>query len=363
MPDGRKEVRNPLKLKYFKLFWRSLIFIRDDVFAKPLSIFLIIISLLSFTSCIEEIDMTTFEHDPKLVVNSLFSADSNFYVRVSKSTGIGSEFEYPNLYVNDSSYDPEWGGLNGWYCDAVKVDNPIVEIWENGTYVKNLLEGEYGLFYSENLSPQPNNVYEIKVSAPGFETVLAKDSVPEKIEITNIEFAYVGDCFGDDSHYTKINIEFVDPPGLENYYEILCPNPNYVYYSDNRGLINTVGYMELKTDDAVLLAENENNYMHGFVFSDKIIDGHKNVRTIYVRQFLDNMNYEEFELNIELRSISYQYYQYRQKMHKYLEYRYSGHDLESFYKVGEPVIMFTNVVNGRGVFVAYSSDIKTITYP
>lgn len=50
-------------------------------------------------------------------------------------------------------------------------------------------------------------------------------------------------------------------------------------------------------------------------------------------------------------------------MQKYLEYAYSGHDLESFYEVGEPVIMYTNVENGYGVFVAHSSDIKTITYP
>lgn len=170
-------------------------FVQNDKYYRNLFKYAFLLSFVSFVSCVEEIDMTTFEHDSNLVVNSLFSPDSNFYVRVSKSAGIGSEFDQNYFYDFDTANekDPEWYGLNRWYCDAVKVDDATVEIWENGSFVENLIPGNFGLFYSNNFSPTENNNYEIRVSAPGFTIVTSEDSVPEKVVFSNVEYTYLKD--------------------------------------------------------------------------------------------------------------------------------------------------------------------------
>lgn len=332
--------------------------------------FIYFVLFIPLVSCVEEIDMTHYEHEDKIVVNSLFSPDSNFYVRISKSTGLNEAvYGHSQDFSGDDSIFLD---CDSWYIKPVRVKDANVELWKNDKFLEKLLYTRLGIFRSLNESPEPNQKYEVRVSASGLESVTADDMLPEKVKIISANFEDVGFCFDDDSYFTKISITFKDPADQKNYYEILLPDTTW--YSNFNGAnfeneIDSVGYFiwysMIKTDDPVILAEGEqNDICRSFVFSDDMINGQIYEATIYL--FIGSdvegyVDYTGFSQAIELRTVSRKYYLYRKKMRKYLNYKFSGTDLEQIYTIGDPVIMYTNVENGYGVFVGYSSDTIVLT--
>jgi len=317
------------------------------------------IFLIIQVSCIEDLEMKTYEHSDKIVINSLFSPDSNFYVRISKNTGIDSAIYNNNAMLIDTI--PSW---EQWYNNAVAVNEPKVELFKNNVFIEELLSSGRGVFRSINEIPQPGVNYEIKVSADGMKSVTAKDIIPDKVSIRSVNYEDVGKVFNNDDYFTKVNITFTDPVDKINYYEILFPSP--IWYSldeGGRAILASESYGVLFTDDQLILAEgDQDSYCSSFIFSDKLINGQTYNLTVYLSGLFKLCDLcEEFVFHVELRSISYEYYQYRKKMRKYLNYKFSGTDLQQIYSVGEPVIMYTNVENGYGVFVGYSADTVTAT--
>lgn len=330
--------------------------------------FIYFLLFIPLVSCIEEIDTNRFDHQDKIVVNSLFSPDSNFYVQISKSTGM-NEAVYVE-YRDFKGYDSIRSIYDSWYIKPVRVKDAKVELWKNDKFLENLSYTRLGIFRSVDESPEPNQKYEVRVSAPGLESVSADDIVPEKVKIISANFEDAGFCFNDGNHYAKFSFTFKDPADEENYYEILITQTETRWSLDSNFVTkDSVGYITgynlIKTDDPVILAEGEQNDLgNDFVFSDNMINGQTYKATIYLDTGADStgyFDYTDFKKTIELRTTSRKYYLYRKKMRKYLNYKFSGTDLEQIYTTGDPVIMYTNVENGYGVFVAYSSDTKTLT--
>ncbi|RLD57591.1 MAG: hypothetical protein DRJ01_13690 [Bacteroidetes bacterium] len=329
--------------------------------------FIYFVLFIPLVSCIEEIDMTHYEHEDKIVVNSLFSPDSNFYVRISKSTGLNEAvYGHSQDFSGDDSIRLDF---DKWYIKPVRVKDANVELWKNDKFLEKLLYTRLGVFRSVNEIPEPNQKYEVRVSASGLESVTADDMLPQKVNIISANFEDAGFCFDNYGYFVKITITFKDPADDKNYYEILLPDTTWYDDFNDGNLIDSVGYYvyynQLRTDDPVVLAEGEQDFIcRSFVFSDDMINGQIYEATIYLFIGSDvegTVDYTGFSQAIELRTVSRKYYLYRKKMRKYLNYKFSGTDLEQIYTIGDPVIMYTNVENGYGVFVGYSADTVILT--
>ena len=154
-----------------------------------------VILLMSLTSCIKELPFDPDIEASKLVINSYFSSDSLWEVRLTQSRSV----------VDTSSFD--------------LVQNGVVNIRDgNGNLVTSLTDQGEGLFSSATEFPQTGTTYRIEASAPGFETVSAEDRLPSTFQI--LSFDTLTTWFQDSSRTMEFEITFQDPPGEENFYEI-----------------------------------------------------------------------------------------------------------------------------------------------
>lgn len=128
---------------------------------KNLLLFIIILTV--FVSCTKEIELNLGQTEKQLVVNCLFSEDNPWKVFLTQTKS------------TDDTEDPV-------------VTNASVQILANGN---NVIELEYagdGMYESEQY-PQKGVVYELRVDAPGYETISATNTIPADIEISDIDYS------------------------------------------------------------------------------------------------------------------------------------------------------------------------------
>ena len=124
-------------------------------------IFLILLSVLC--SCTKEIELDLGGTEKQVVVNCLFSVDNPWkvYLTCTKS-------------INDTT-DP-------------MIDNARVQIFSNEQDAFELQYTGEGTYESEQY-PQKGVVYELRIDAPGYETISATNTIPADIEISNIDYS------------------------------------------------------------------------------------------------------------------------------------------------------------------------------
>lgn len=127
------------------------------------NLLLFIIGLTVFVSCTKEIDLNLGKTEKQLVVNCLFSVDNPWkvYLTETKSTG--------------DTEDPV-------------VDNASVQILVNGINSIELQSEGDGIYQSEEY-PIKGVVYELRIDAPGYETISATNTIPADIELSDIDYS------------------------------------------------------------------------------------------------------------------------------------------------------------------------------
>ncbi len=149
--------------------------------------------------------------EPRPAVNSIINPQDNIKINVKKTTS----------------------SLNSPYYESIEHAN--VKIYENGVFVEDLFHLVDGNYYCTSLKPIAGNFYELKVEAPGFNTVLSADYMPQKIEWENIEI----DSLNENGELSAINLKFsLDDPPEKNYY---CMK----YLQLFGGYFDTTNYIEI----------------------------------------------------------------------------------------------------------------------
>jgi hypothetical protein len=177
---------------------------------KKIGIILIIL-LINF-SCEKSIEVKLPQVDEKIAVKGLFSTDKVFSLKISHSK---------HIFDTTSTFH---------------LDNVIVDFYENKTFIETL-ENTGSIFKGlKFVSPSgykcsEKNTYTINVSATGFETVFAENTVPDPVQIIMVDtLTVIAELpewyFGHLSPFNKIKpllecrIRFKDPPGISNYYTL-----------------------------------------------------------------------------------------------------------------------------------------------
>jgi hypothetical protein len=274
----------------------------------------ILLSALLFQACedvVRNVDISGIQ--PKLVVFSYISPQSDsIIVRVTWSRTLGK----PSFY-----YEPQW------------VENAVVTFIAPGNQTLSVPYDHENRFYTaslDNFQIVPGHHYELQVTTPDGYHTIGKCQVPP----LNSSIRLAGLVLLQDQYNTryKVRVEFDDPPGSPDYYRVDVTaliseqypwQPPYewetpVYFNYGESLIDAGG-----RDGKTFVLEGEL-----WTYGDEYF-GHPTIKG----------------LRLTLLSTDEHYYRF----HRSLE-NYQGDN-----PFAEPVLIYSNITGGLGVFGAYNS--------
>lgn len=277
----------------------------------------IFLALWVFTSCEKYIDFDAEIKQPKLVVNGIINPDSTFDIHISRS-----------LSVIDNS-------------DLSIVENATVKILDQNGNVFETLVYEYNGRYKGTLSPNMNEDYSIEVTAPDFDMVTATTSIPNLVDLSQVDTLGVEDVNG--YLELELTITFEDIPNESNFYML------EVYAAD---VVSGQVYlypMYIRSDD-ITLGLDEGGYSEQVFFSDELFDGQEKTLVIYVE---DTRGWDD-HIEIRMKSITEDLERYARTLNAY-QNNYGN-------PFAQPVQVFSNIEGGFGIFAGYQVSRKKISF-
>lgn len=294
----------------------------------------IYISLLSFffASCESIIEVEIPKEDPKIVVNSYFEPDSTWIIYLSE-----------NQYILDD------GPLKN-------ITNASVSIAGSDGSSIQLTHTEDGIYVSNN-KPSQNVTYTVTASASGYTTVSGSNTVPQAVEIVKVDTSTI---IKNGISSLQMAINFNDPAGQSNYYKISATAIIQSYTYDIFG--NIVDSVESQTELAfkindLIFNEERDVIKPNWVFTDEFLSGRNYtlVAEFDAGVLGYNPGYSNLKsVTIHFTSMSYDYYRYLKSID---EYRQANGN-----PFAQPVQIFSNITNGRGIFAGSSTFSETIYF-
>ncbi|MFI5172633.1 MAG: DUF4249 domain-containing protein [Chitinophagales bacterium] len=303
-----------------------------------ITIAIIFVSII--ISCEKVVYFDVKTQEGRLVVNSFIQPDSLVDLTVSLST------------------DPLAVGF-----ENVRVNDATIGIFKNDVFLGNFnfsYDGNYS-FPANLINATPDDNFKIEASAPGRATVIAETSIPsaiiiEEAKITDTIFVNIqysafdslGNYYVIDTvvpHY-QVQITFTDPEG-DDFYSLKI---NYEdFYSST--------YTCFTTDDPVFTAgdydfgngtdeEGTVTLCDEVYFTDITFDGKQKTLTVSLLE-LPTEFITDPKFVFRLNHLSEEYYKY-----------IASSSLQSSTgenPFGEPVIVFSNIANGFGIFAGLTS--------
>lgn len=217
------------------------------------------------------------------------------------------------------------------------IENANIDLFKNNTFIGKLEYDSGGVYISDAVA-EAGNDYRIEVHVPGFDRVTARDIIPEPDEIINITHVKKAGKDEEGHFYPAVKLTFTNNQVGVCYYEIVI---NYIDY----GRQYPAELIEIS--DPVLLNEG----IPLALFSNKLIpDGIYEMTLNYTTgsSGFDGMNL--YPLVIEFRTVSYDYYRYKQMLYLYELGRYPDNILSTT-SVTTP---YSNASGGYGIFAGYS---------
>jgi hypothetical protein len=256
-----------------------------------------------------------------LVVNSLFNPDSTWDVALSLSKNVLSQYNSPTTIINDASIDI--------------IDD------ESGAVVDQLVFHSKTIKYRGSTKPLSNKKYRIQVTAPNRGTAQSMGMAPTAIAITKLSIDSTKIKPGSDFSQVPIKIHFKDPEGEGNYYKLQV---NSSYNNGNFG--SYVNYIYFESNDSYL--QNNLDYYGSLLFNDKLFDGKEYIIPITIDSYhFQNSSMKSF--NFILSTLSKEQYDY--------ETSKGAQGYTSGDPFAQPVIVFSNIENGLGIFAGSSRSI------
>jgi hypothetical protein len=275
---------------------------------------------LLFMACETELDLDLPAHQPRVALNSFFTADSVLSVNLSKSQHISA----PDAFIN--------------------IENAEVLIFEDEQEVGELSHTGQGIYSISTFKSEPGKSYRIKVAADGLPSVEAMDIIPvKKPEIISMTLDTSSFTFFEEEY--KVHFRFKDEAGVANYYNLELLHVETL--TNGRTKVNSVRIFTDEPDIASLTPSQG----RGITFTDKEIEGQNVVFTVYIpRALIDSGE----KIVVILKNISRAYYDYETTLYNQL---ITNNDP---FKESSPV--YTNVKDGFGIFAGYQADADTLRY-
>jgi len=230
------------------------------------------------------------------------------------------------------------------------LENAQVQLYVDDVFKEFLTSAGNGVFTSTTIA-EPLKKYECRVDIPGYESVSCISSIPKPCHLRDIIHISVAGKDQEGMTYPAVKFTFSNTKNEKSYYEarIRLIEFGSEQIADmynivdpvllNEGLPLSVFSNELITDTAYTMTIN---YITGS-------SGSSNGSTIHTVLY---------PFILEVRSVSYDYYQFARQKYLYDTGRFPEFGLSS----NQAFQLYSNVKNGYGIFAGYSSVISdTIT--
>ena len=308
--------------------------------------FTIIIGLLLFESCDKETEIEIPYSGDKMVAFSILFTDQPVKVELSKSRPLDSLMMH-------------------WITDAT------IKFYENNSYIEDLICNQFLDYVSpSNYMCKAGAEYTLYIYHDDLGASEASVTIPDPVSIRVVDTFSINKRYtwrsinpeGEDIYFLSglrpvlgTKIEINDPPGEKNYYildidkppvEVEFPEPGIRSYS--------VSYdsEEEMIDGWIGNINNQFSYpTFSAYFSDKLFNGKKFIFTIFI---LKGENILNEKIHIKLYSISEGYYNYLKSVQEWEENKDNP--------FAEPVIIYSNVVNGMGILGGASCYIDSTLF-
>jgi hypothetical protein len=284
---------------------------------------IIVLLTLSSISCEKELKLDEELTNPKIVVNSLYSANDTLKVHLSESRSV----------------------LQDDYKPLPNIENATVNLFSNGTEVGTLTHQSDGNYILNSPFPVAGQSYELEVKHPTLDDVTSESTCPSLIQITSIDTSRIQNDF-------KLAITIQDDPAETNYYSIRIMNTFTTEYESSPGVfqIDTITYPAwICTKD---INSETNADPLGEICQDELFFNDINFNGS-THQFNVSVDiYQGEKLTVYIKSINESLFKYNKSFQLYQEN--NGNPF------GEPVQVYSNIENGIGIFSGYSETIKII---
>lgn len=284
----------------------------------------ILLIIICITGCETQSVLDLPEIDSKLVVNSIFYADSLFKINITSSKPNNSK----DFYLMQK-------------FDYVK-DATII-ITQEGISYDDFEYKEKGFYISKSFMPKTSVACQLIVNAEDFKPVQSQSKIPYRINIDSIYYSYINDPETGD-RVLKVNLVWNDPAD-ENYYYIFGIKEN------------SEGYFSKGTPDIYL----RNHPIFGdwslkaskklLVFDDKIFNGKRFNFELLMHK--ESAPYGLTIYSFYLCHISKDFYLWAESLGRYSEQN-------SFFD--EPVVVYSNIENGLGIFAGCNISADTLYF-
>lgn len=305
-------------------------------------IFPAFISLLVFSSCQYELDLTDIPAEPRLLVYCQPGIGDTTFIQLDRSSPISAS-DFPN------KTDLENITL------SVRINNSQQNVYR----MKNKQTGFNGITYYVLGERNPGDVIELQASAKGFPSVCAKTIVPADFPLQSVGIG-LADTLSESR--LRFKIKFQDDLQEDNYYGIRIEEaeiaqrdaeisfhsyPLWLDVSDNMLLNNVTGL------DDIFFGNKTSHYQWVFIWDDSLIKGKEYTLEIATRYMpgwetpisenLDELIQVSYAYRVSLYSFSYELYTYLKSM--------SELDNDNLNSIGLAPIYpsYSNVKQGFGV--------------
>jgi hypothetical protein len=280
-----------------------------------LHLYTILFASAVISSCDTNLDMSSIQHTPKLVVNSFVNSDGFFSVQVSSTIPI-NDTNPPNM-----------------------IENAIVTV-NDGSTTSTLVYDLSVQKYLATFKPIPGRVYTVRVEKGDFSTASGTLTIPNRVVSAKSTWK---DKTGFDSlgfETGTLTCHIADPASDRNYYEI-----NLYRFDDftQEWLI-----MPPNTTDPFLNENGIKTDIGGLLIDDRSFNGS-------AKQFDFITSYGsagiQYKFLVEVRSLSDDYYRYLQSL---ANYKAQGGIFS------DPSPVYSNITNGRGICAGAAIQKDTI---
>lgn len=291
---------------------------------------------LTFTACSDDFFTQTIPIDPPAYTKQLSFhlnlSDKDTMAQVLLTRNFGILETVPNeedFYVSGGTVDLYKDGQK-WL--SLAPQDPNESYWLVGILPSPLQSG---------------STYEIRAEHPDYPTVSAVQKMPDDfvVDSARVKRNAISGQFGD--KYDLIDVFIKDQPGVRNYYEVsLSGTYFYELYNPNTGMTDTVYtdyqvYIENFSDPNVAYGVNSSG-----LFSDQFFDG----QTYKFQAQVYSNSGSKF--TVRVRNITEEYY----KWSRSYQAKYDADENP----LVEPVSVFSNLVDGLGVFSVSREKVFTV---
>ena len=304
---------------------------------RRLGILIFMAILLGGATCERTLEIEFPEVEAQLVVISNFSDNQNLQVQVSLSRDV---LETPAIEY---------------------LGNADVKVFEGDQLLETLglvIPPSGTPFYtSKRFTPVVGTTYTIQVLVPGFDPVMAQSTIPERIEIhelnvVNLEVQQIPES-AHDVYSFDLEINFKDPGDQMNFYHLKLYQ-QFEQFTLLRGdtIVSATPTRELRFNPA----NNDNfqvaHYEGGVLLEDTPFNGEIKTYTVPIEVEISPESELPGKIIAELRTVSEEYFLFYSTVSRQVNAQELNYT--------EPVIIFNNIDNGRGIFAGFSSSNRSI---